>query len=139
MNFVRVSNAWKISLFSKKGEKKKTTFDIEEICRISMMKKKKKRSIFRRMRPIKGQRWNSFPRRKVPILMTFFSSKPMSLKPVLRRGIFRADNRILDRGYLSTSLVKISIFLFFFFLKKVPRNFRDETRTRGRCVFENCR
>lgn len=43
MNFVRVSNAWKISLFSKKGEEKKTTFDIEEICRISMMKKKKKK------------------------------------------------------------------------------------------------
>lgn len=43
MNFVRVSNAWKISLFSKKREEKKTTFDIEEICRISMMKKKKKK------------------------------------------------------------------------------------------------
>lgn len=46
MNFVRVSNAWKISLFSKKGEKKKTIFDIEEICRISMMKKKKKEASF---------------------------------------------------------------------------------------------
>lgn len=88
------------------------------------------------MRPIKGQRWNSFPRRKVPILMTFFSSKPMSLKPVLRRGIFRADNRILDRGYLSTSLVKISIFLFFFFLKKSSTKFSrrnsDERQMRVR-------
>lgn len=44
--------------------------------------------------------------------------------PPWTRGIFRADNRILDRDYLSTSLLKISLF----FLKSSTKIFETKLR-----------